>query len=1208
MKKRKYIKMYRLMSMLLVFCILVSGYLYACDEKKAIASDTNMIIKTKNEREEIWNKGFNLSEYVYGFGNLTLNNKYHYEPGERLTYATIDTIWSKNKTGVSGIPDGHPMESGIQGVDWVKTSVGAQGKGCSMALKQSYSSFVYYQSTIYHVLTTLFGNLEAGKEYTVYSSPIYILRQRHADGTVDDYPETEYYTLESIRSAAPWTVDTYEQFPAYYDIPFTFVLDAATLEIVCVQNVSKRVLSTETHQIAAGVPWIVEPEPHIAYDGDTYYYAEKFGTDYEAPFVCNMDRTGDGRMNVTLDAGGHFVVYYAYEKGVPITPEPVTPEPTNTPTPTPTNTPTPSSTPTPSGTPAPSDYHAVIRKDSQKVQVYADDYNAATDSLTDLQPYLVDSVGSSPGSIPSTEKVAIRAKAPGWEYDVKIKKTTGEKESSLKVIVPYTVYYKYWGPVLNPNYPGDDPDNPEQMYVGGWISTSDSSSYTITINEDKEYSYWEAGDIITYKADKVQVSNSSFEETQEISVDWSVPGAPTVPEPEISESHEVKKKTVAPVTAPTQTFTFSYGADYSVVYSGCNATAQTYAYMIPELLVKSDKVVIDGVLLLDDTQKEKDACAPDSSAEGTIRDKIKDTIYPQTYKSGVDLVNTAVNGYYETNAQYTYNALNGSGSKTPDQSEMSVNNMKVHTPVVCDGIVTVDGEEHGRYDYGDFKRGITVDFPLKGVYNPFTIKVSNYGVHLMALGYGERDFENAKSGDKNIAVNASGALYNEVKFPFGVYFDVNKDSFDTEESMVSFSDDMYFEPGTWICVGDTTPQFYVLGSLTPGVYDVEYRSTATNCPKDASGSFITSGKTQNNANKTESKYVATDLIKFNVYEDFMGFKLNGTNDPEALKDYINGQRMLTLDKGYFFNFYSETVGYNFNSNTMKVSFVPKFSYISADGKIRTNASLYYHENIAGKNEYFVAVGSAKDRVNVHTYTNRDELPGIDKELLTHTENVLGSQIAGNKTDMFTFGDGILSDRWFRMYPPITEPMPNKYCTQCYKVYSESGTRPCSHASIPGTIFTMESMEDLVQNWYAGFYLPADTYCVTYDTREGFCDSCGKTRYVTEGRTTCPEHGTTLKVAAGGTNGTVPFSFNSYAASNTLTGDEEFFRKDGYIAVSFDITAEDTHNAFLRVYEDYDTTEIAKQWKESKFPYQTGDVVLYRLDKSIRDAYEIGGSE
>lgn len=1216
MKQKRRSAKLRVLAVLLILC-----QVFSCMPiKSAEAASPQNFIAPENSSGIIHNKGFRLSAYnYYEDGSLTIKNTYHYEPGHVTTYYTINTIWSKVHSRDAG-KEGYPTQSGVYNADWVYSGVSASNEEVRPGQVVSFSNFNYSQEQIRSMLEKLFGELQPDVEYTIYMSPVYVLRERFADGTYVQDNSVKYYNLDDIRGAAGWTQKTKNQFPAYYDIPMTFKMRGGQIWIVCVDmDNGNSVISTRDEKYVFGDTVKVVPTPQLVVDGETLNYANKWNWTFSflVPPLTNTGNPTEFEMKQELTGRR---VYLGYSRTAPTPMPELTPgaTPTNTPTPTPTNTPTPTPTNTPTpvpgvtATPTARVFEEIVRKEGQTVQVYADDYNSSTGALTDVQPYLVEAVGGAPGSIPSTEQAAIRAKAPGWEYDIKIREVTGKKESTRTILVPYSISYLYDYPVqvLNPNYPGDDPDNPEPMYI--W-DTATGTGYstgtrTVVIKADKNYSYWVVDSVDTYKADKVQVSNASFESNQELSVDWSVSGAPTVPIPQITTSHEVKTQTKSAITTSTYTASFGYYIDWTAVNSNINSLANGYRNDIPELLVKSDKLVIDGELILDNTQKEKNACEPSSGAVANVKSKIKDTIYPQTYKSGVDLKNEAVNGYYATNARYTYTKVGGGATKTPAASEMRVNNVRVHTPVVCDGIVTVDGTEYGRHDSGDFQRGITVDFPLNAVYNPFTIEVSNYGTHNYYLGYGERDYVNAKSGDKNIAVNSGGSLLNEVKFPFDVYYDVNGDSFDADGNLVSYADDCYFAAGSWICVGSTKPQFYVLGSLTPGVYSVEYRTTATNCPKDASGNYAVSGKMQNNANTTESKYAATDLIKLNVYEDFMGFELNGTNDPVALEDFNNGQRMLTLDKGYYFNFYSETIGDSFNSNSMRLLITPTYSFISEDGKIRTDAELYYHENINGKSEYYVSVGSAKDNLNVHTYTNRDELPGIDNDLLSHTESVLGSKMTGNKTDMFVFGNYINSDRWFRMCPPITDPMPNKYCTECYKVYSETEARPCSHVSTPGTIFTMASVADLVQNWYAGFYLPADTFCVTSDTREGYCDACGETRYVTEGRTTCPDHGTALKVAAGGANGTVPFSFNTYAANHTLTGEEEFFRKDGYVAINFDIMAIDSANAFVRQYNDFEKTEIAKQWKESGFPYQTGDVILYRLNKSIRDAYEIGGSE
>lgn len=829
--------------------------------------------------------------------------------------------------------------------------------------------------------------------------------------------------------------------------------------------------------------------------------------------------------------------------------------------------------------------HVIIRKEGSLVRMYADDYNDATGALTDMQPYLtddlyVDGVKVSGGGIPSTEQVAVRGKTGAWMYDVTLRKVTGTANVSVRVNVPYEITYQ------------DDEG----------VRKESTGSCPVTITVPKAYSYWVVDDVVRYLADKVTVNNAVLAGgSVTIPVDWDVENAPAVTEPVIVHSHKVRVPGTGATVDYQGTYRDTYGKyediDWDWVEQQCTNMAMGCWHYAGEPCVTNDRLVIDGVVVLDNTETDGEGLRPDEASVSGIRDIIPDTDYTQIYVSGVELEEDAANASYGSVARYEYISADGTKTFIAGPEETVVNNIRIHTPVVCDGMITVNGTEYGRYEDGDFHNGMKVDFPIRQAFTPFTVQIGNYGLHRLLLGYGERDFGLAKDGSSNI-------VSNEVRFPFGVYYDTMDDSF-SPEGELSYAGDRYFPAGTWIKVGNAAPGFYVAGLLSPGEYTVEYRSTAVNCPKDADGNYSYHGNGQRNANLDTGKYVATDSIILDVHEDFMEFGLTGTNDPSALEDFLNGQQMLTLDRGYFFSFRTRTVGHRFNSNSMGVEITPSYTFISEDGKQRTGAALYYNESINGKSEYFVKVGNVKDLSNIHSYTNRDELPGVPEARLGYTEGILGEKIAGKKTDLFAFGGKIMSDRWLRMYTPAGL-LPDRYCRECYIVYSGMETRPCSHTSAAGIIFQAESMKSIVQEWYGGLYLPADTFCVTADTMEGYCDSCGKTRYVTGGRTTCPEHGTALKVSAGGAAGVIPFSFSAYAAGNTLTGEEEFFRKDGYIAVNFEIRAAD--GAYSRTYVDYDSTGIAQQWKESGIPYRTGDVVLYRLDKSIRDAYEIGGSE
>ncbi|MDD5901115.1 MAG: hypothetical protein PUC73_09535 [Lachnospiraceae bacterium] len=422
MKRRQ--KMRGLLGMLLLCCLMIPYVLGPLYEARAAE---NQITPTVNGGF-IRNGGFRLSQFLYDLdGTLTLKNSYHYEPGRRTTYYTINTVWSKYETGTRGVEKGYPLLTGTEGVDWVYSGVSAEDKQTNDWDSVSFSTYTYTQENIRRMLETLYGELEPEVRYKVYMSEIFIRKERYADHTYDLYPGVEYKNLDAIRDMAAWTQKTYNQFPAYYDIEMEFILRGGTIQVICLDmDNGNEVIEGAGYskKYVFGDEVRILPTPALTVDGETLGYAQKYGigfgmtgslnyTGYPTPFTYQQSDVGKK-------------VFLGYSRDVtpppPITDTPTntpTPRPTNTPTPTPTNAPTPapgiSGTPAPSGTPSPSDFHMEIRKSGQKVQIYADDYNASTDSLTDLQPYLTDDIAGSPGGIPSTEQVAIRAKAPGWE-------------------------------------------------------------------------------------------------------------------------------------------------------------------------------------------------------------------------------------------------------------------------------------------------------------------------------------------------------------------------------------------------------------------------------------------------------------------------------------------------------------------------------------------------------------------------------------------------------------------------------------------------------------------------------------------------------------------------------------------------------------------------------------------------------------------------
>jgi hypothetical protein len=86
-----------------------------------------------------------------------------------------------------------------------------------------------------------------------------------------------------------------------------------------------------------------------------------------------------------------------------------------------------------------------------------------------------------------------------------------------------------------------------------------------------------------------------------------------------------------------------------------------------------------------------------------------------------------------------------------------------------------------------------------------------------------------------------------------------------------------------------------------------------------------------------------------------------------------------------------------------------------------------------------------------------------------------------------------------------------------------------------------------------------------------------------------------------------FPLEEYAKINTFTGREEFFLKEGYLMIHFDITVQ-SNEGVPYIFDNWESTELANDAKKQGWHYVPGDIIRYDLSKSIAEDYEIGGSE
>ena len=341
--------------------------------------------------------------------------------------------------------------------------------------------------------------------------------------------------------------------------------------------------------------------------------------------------------------------------------------------------------------------------------------------------------------------------------------------------------------------------------------------------------------------------------------------------------------------------------------------------------VRNDRFLLDGTVILSDARKD-DGNGMEINREAldyyASSGEIAETSYLQTYKAEIALDETKPNGRYTTKAVITYigDEKNINAPETLTVEISNINDLNIHTPVVCKGVV-----EEGMEQTGD-----GYELVLKEALNYFTLSVDNYGTHRMSFGYGTKDFSTALSGNSNIAMQ-DGKCLNQLQFPFDVYVDAGND-FQREG-------DYILAAGTWFTIGRSGQQFYVPVTQKNGEYQMKCRSIAVNCPRDVAGEYIVSEEGQQ-ANLSPDCYVAADVINLEIKSYLRDFNITSVNATTTAKQLKAGCQALILKKGYGFSFELLTQGEFYGENA-NINIVPTYFWESADGLVRKEVKLYH---------------------------------------------------------------------------------------------------------------------------------------------------------------------------------------------------------------------------------------------------------------------------
>lgn len=556
-----------------------------------------------------------------------------------------------------------------------------------------------------------------------------------------------------------------------------------------------------------------------------------------------------------------------------------------------------------------------VRRTDSKALLYADDYNFATGALTDLQPYITYDTPGAGGAIPGTEQLAFRARMGSWILTYQFNRYAGTDTVNYIVSVPYRTQYELTDETLI-------------------ISERKIKEYCIPVQ--KAWSYWTVEKIGMFYPEKVTITCDAFKEEQvTVTVQHGIESAVIPPEYVVTKYGDKGAHVIWPeYDADGVPICYITLEEEYIISDKLNVPPDTDTYLEiicknaarqdnNEVKSRSDSMMFDGKVLLSDGWRKKDG-APLDETKIPSDESVELTSYLQTYLSGMEQKEENPNGTYAASAVITYagDDKNIGTAHTMEEVLTDINNVNVHTPVACDGVL-VDGMEDG----------VLV---LKDALNFFTLRIDNTGTHRMNLGYGEKDFTFALSGKSNIA-KQNDELVNRVKFPFDVYMDVNNNT-KQKDGTYETSDDFCVKAGEWLTMDKRCQTFYIPVTQTNGTYQIQFQTIAVNCPKEGT-EYRTESVTQMRANQEQSNYVAEDVLEIVIKSYIKDFKITATDDPYARKKWKEGKQALTLKAGYEFSYEIVSQGEFYGENTEWL-ITPEFFWVSEDGSRRLEAELY----------------------------------------------------------------------------------------------------------------------------------------------------------------------------------------------------------------------------------------------------------------------------
>ena len=269
-----------------------------------------------------------------------------------------------------------------------------------------------------------------------------------------------------------------------------------------------------------------------------------------------------------------------------------------------------------------------------------------------------------------------------------------------------------------------------------------------------------------------------------------------------------------------------------------------------------------------------------------------------------------------------------------------------------------------------------------------------------------------------------------------------------------------------------------------------------------------------------------------------------------------------VKSGYLLRFYVTTIGERMGRESSYVRVLPRFFWVDAEGKKREEVDLYYTKREAGGKKELVKIGSEEEKEDVKIQTAGSIWLGIPEKERCAAEKIWGAIDGDMAVPMYNYSQ-IFGNRFFRTV---------KNFSYCDDIMGKEQYPLMQYRGI-----SQERLTSLEQGNYFEYCLPCDVRAVKKD-----------------------------------------FAVEDYAENYGIDFTEEFWKKEGYLIVSFHLTAMVQDEEYL----NYDNTEkdskycnmweleAMQQYRQDKdgvsFLFYPGDVIVLPVGTSIKDDYRPGG--